>query len=226
MFCFGHAEVYWSAFNIQSNEEGSWCDYQSGHESDLSSCMYCREMLLVYLAMVMSAFFHAFFIINQSSPISLHFSMSQWHTHFSTHPFYYTNSFLSLSLFLGLDPCATVIYPERFKCLKLPTLAYHHLQGDMIKTFKVIRGVHDSASSPVMSTAGPNQNPIRGHPYKLFKRRTNKQKTLQATIFLLKELLMCGTTSKVILWRLQVLRHLKVGLTDTGGIKVLHIIMR
>ena len=32
-------------------------------------------------------------------------------------------------------------YPERLKCLKLPTLTYRHLHGDMIETFKIIRSV-------------------------------------------------------------------------------------
>ena len=37
---------------------------------------------------------------------------------------------------------------------------------------------------------------------------------------LLKELPMCETASQVILWRLQVLRHFKEGLTDPGGIMI------
>ena len=55
-------------------------------------------------------------------------------------------------------------YPERFKCFKLPTLAYCRLRVDMIETLKNIRGVYDSATSPVMSMAGPNQRPTRGTP--------------------------------------------------------------
>ena len=61
-------------------------------------------------------------------------------------------------------------YPERLKCLKLPTLAHHHLRGDMIKRFKIIR--YDSAASPVMSMARPNPWPTWVHPYKAYSRRT------------------------------------------------------
>ena len=87
----------------------------------------------------------------------------------------------------------------------------------MIETFKIIRQVYDSEASPVMSMAEPKQTPTWGHPYKLYKRKT---KTRCRQLFLLKEVPMCGTASQVILWRLQVLRHLKDGLTDTGGIKI------
>ena len=63
-------------------------------------------------------------------------------------------------------------YSDRLKCLKLPTLAYCHLHGVLIETFKIIRGVYDSAASIVVSMAGPNQKPTPGHPYKLYQRRT------------------------------------------------------
>ena len=43
---------------------------------------------------------------------------------------------------------------------------------DMIETFKITRRVYDSVASTVMSMAGLNQRPTRGHPYKLHKRRT------------------------------------------------------
>ena len=52
-----------------------------------------------------------------------------------------------------------------------------------------------------------------------------EQKCTAGNYFLLKELPMCGTASQVILWRLQVFRHLKEGLRDTGGIKIEYIIM-
>ena len=46
------------------------------------------------------------------------------------------------------------------------------------------------------------------------------QKPAAGNYFLLKELLMRGTASQVILWMFQVLMHLKEGLIDTGGTKI------
>jgi hypothetical protein len=34
-------------------------------------------------------------------------------------------------------------YPDRLKKLKLPTLKYRRLRGDMIETFKIISGIYD-----------------------------------------------------------------------------------
>ena len=55
---------------------------------------------------------------------------------------------------------------------------------------------------------------------------TYVQKLTAGNYYLLKELLMCGTASQGILSRFQILRHVKEGLTDTGWIKILYIIMR
>ena len=82
------------------------------------------------------------------------------------------------------------------------TLAYRHLCGDMIETLKIIRHVYDSAVSPVTSMAGQNQRPTWRYAYNLYKRRTKTR--CRQLFFLLKEFLMCGTASHVILWRLQV----------------------
>ena len=35
-------------------------------------------------------------------------------------------------------------YPDRLKKLKMPTLKYRHLRGDMIETFKIITGIYDN----------------------------------------------------------------------------------
>ena len=50
-------------------------------------------------------------------------------------------------------------YPERLRALKLPTLVYRRLRGDMIETYKVIM------------TGSDRSTITRGNPYKMYKRR-------------------------------------------------------
>ena len=63
-------------------------------------------------------------------------------------------------------------YPEQLRTLKLPTLVYRRLRGDMIKTYKVIRKVYDTEAAPIMPMTGSDRSIItRGNPYKMYKRR-------------------------------------------------------
>ena len=64
-------------------------------------------------------------------------------------------------------------YPERLRALKLPTLAYRRLRGDMIETFKVVKEIHDPEAAPHMSMVGPDRRTVRGHKFKMLKRRVN-----------------------------------------------------
>ena len=41
-------------------------------------------------------------------------------------------------------------YPERVRSLKLPTLAYRRLRGDMIETFKILQGKYDPQLSSLL----------------------------------------------------------------------------
>ena len=66
-------------------------------------------------------------------------------------------------------------YPERLRNLKLPTLAYRRMRGDMVETYKILNGHydHDVASGILClsSEQRSNQRDMRGHTKKLFKRR-------------------------------------------------------
>ncbi len=59
---------------------------------------------------------------------------------------------------------AGLSYEERLKKLKLPTLVYRRLRGDLINVFKYVNGVYDTATSPLMLDGG---NRTRGHSKKL-----------------------------------------------------------
>jgi len=44
--------------------------------------------------------------------------------------------------------CKSMSYVERLKFLKLPTLKYRRLRGDMIETFKILNGYYDNNVTP------------------------------------------------------------------------------
>lgn len=62
-------------------------------------------------------------------------------------------------------------YPERLQRLKLPTLAYRRLRGDLIETFKLATGRYDMATCQDLLTINPRTS--RGHRYKLTKDQVN-----------------------------------------------------
>lgn len=62
-------------------------------------------------------------------------------------------------------------YPERLQKLKLPTLYHRRKRGDMIETFKIISGKYNSET---VISLKMDEGGRRGHPFKLFKNRTNK----------------------------------------------------
>ena len=63
-------------------------------------------------------------------------------------------------------------YEERLRKLKLPTLAYRRLRGDMIETFKMTSNIYDPDLPRLLSPV-TNSN-TRGHSKKLYLERTTK----------------------------------------------------
>lgn len=59
-------------------------------------------------------------------------------------------------------------YSERLKKLKLPTLKYRRLRGDMIETYKIISGIYDTEVTNGMLEQIESTR-TRGHSYKLKK---------------------------------------------------------
>ena len=62
-------------------------------------------------------------------------------------------------------------YIDRLRTINLPTLRFRRMRGDMIETYKIINGLYDRTSAPVLDRA---QRSSRGHQFKLFQRRTNR----------------------------------------------------
>ena len=61
-------------------------------------------------------------------------------------------------------------YTDRLKRLNLPTLAYRRSRGDMIETFKILRGFYDPACTTNIFTRR-EEDITRGNSYKLYKSR-------------------------------------------------------
>lgn len=68
-------------------------------------------------------------------------------------------------------------YEQRLLRLKLPTLQYRRLRGDLIETFKIFKDVYNCPNIKNIYSPSPNVN-LRGHKWKLVKDRftTNPRK--------------------------------------------------
>ena len=63
---------------------------------------------------------------------------------------------------------ADMDYDKRLETLKLPSLEYRRLRGDLIEIYKMTHGFYDSKTINSLFTFNSN-SVTRGHPYKLSK---------------------------------------------------------
>ena len=66
-------------------------------------------------------------------------------------------------------------YEKRLNKIKLPSLEYRQLRGDMIQVFKIARNYYDPSSTQSIFNF-TNNDRLRGHMYKINKQFTNKSK--------------------------------------------------
>ena len=64
-------------------------------------------------------------------------------------------------------------YEDRLKALKLPTLAYRRVRGDMIEAYKITNGIYDTEVVPNLKFR--ENVSLRGHSKTLRKDRVNKR---------------------------------------------------
>ena len=60
-------------------------------------------------------------------------------------------------------------YPDRLKKLKMPTLKYRCLRGDMIETFEIITVIYDNEVTEGIFDLDPNTR-TKGHSKKIKKK--------------------------------------------------------
>ena len=69
-------------------------------------------------------------------------------------------------------------YESRLRVLRLPSLEFRRLRGDMIETFKIILGLYDHKTTSTLFSIVQSSN-TRGHPYKLIKRHVSTNQFAQ-----------------------------------------------
>ena len=65
---------------------------------------------------------------------------------------------------------------ERLRKLRLPTLRFRRLRGDMIETYKILTGKYDKSVTEIipMQNSSSTSLPTRGHILKLNQQRSEK----------------------------------------------------
>ena len=66
-------------------------------------------------------------------------------------------------------------YEERLKSIKLPSLEYRLIRGDMIQVFKIANKYYDPITTESIFNFSDNSR-LRGHNFKIIKQNTNKTK--------------------------------------------------
>ncbi len=66
-------------------------------------------------------------------------------------------------------------YEDRLSKLKLPSLEFRQIRGDMMQVYKIAHNFYDNATTKNLFNFSDNQR-LRGHNYKIIKQRVNKSK--------------------------------------------------
>ena len=61
--------------------------------------------------------------------------------------------------------CAKLSYEERLTKLKLPSLSYRRLQGDMIEAFKIAHNIYDPVTTSSLLNFADSNNTTRSNGY-------------------------------------------------------------
>ena len=101
----------------------------------------------------------------------LDYAMAVWHPYKIKHKIALEN--IQRRASKELPGMRDLSYIERLKLLKLPTLVYRRLRGDMIEVNKIIHNIYDHESVPnlLKNNEMSQRTGNRGHSLKLFTQR-------------------------------------------------------
>jgi hypothetical protein len=76
-------------------------------------------------------------------------------------------------VYKGLPGFSNLTYPERLRRLKLPTLSYRRIRGDIIELYKIVTGKYDKSAGNFIKMWNDNTTRPgnRGHPFKIYPQR-------------------------------------------------------
>ena len=80
-----------------------------------------------------------------------------------------------------LPTLKNLTYEQRLRTLKLPTLRFRRLRGDMIETFKILKGVYDRKVTEDLFELN-QESKSRGHTLKIKKQRSRHETFLHNRI--------------------------------------------
>ena len=101
----------------------------------------------------------------------LEYAAPIWSPHFKKHIDLIENVQIRGTKMVPGLPKKVKDYPKRLRALKLPTLAYRRLRGDMIQVYKLTSGGYDDSLPELLIKS---ETGLRGHDKKLFKDRPMK----------------------------------------------------
>ena len=64
-------------------------------------------------------------------------------------------------------------YEQRLSILKLPSLEFRRIRGDLIEVYKIMHKIYDPITTKGLLPLAPEDNKTRGNKFKILKQRTN-----------------------------------------------------
>ena len=74
-----------------------------------------------------------------------------------------------------INGLSNIPYEERLRRIKLPSLEFRQLRGDMLQVYKIAHNFYDPQSTSSIFNFS-NDTRLRGHNFKIIKQRVNKSK--------------------------------------------------
>ena len=74
-------------------------------------------------------------------------------------------------------------YSQRLATLKLPSLEFRRVRGDLIETYKIMTNIYDPETTKTLISSSSTNNLTGSHKFKIFKKRINSNSTRYQKFF-------------------------------------------